>query len=119
MALAEQIQEVAARYPDRRSAMLPALRMAQEKHGWLREEDLRALSDRINVPLYEIQGVSSFYPHFRRSPPPKLHVAACRDLSCHLAGGAAAVAKLKGYCAGKKGVEFHEVSCLGRCDTAS
>jgi NADH:ubiquinone oxidoreductase subunit F (NADH-binding)/NADH:ubiquinone oxidoreductase subunit E len=98
--------------------LIEELYALQEKHGWLREEDLRALSERIRVPLYEIQGVSSFYPHFQRSPPPKLHVTACRDLSCHLADGGMALAKLKGYCAGKKGVEFHEVSCLGRCDTA-
>jgi len=98
--------------------LIEELYALQEKHGWLREEDLHALSDRIHVPLYEIQGVSSFYPHFRRSPPPKLHVAACRDLSCHMADGGSALGKLKGYCAGKKDVEFHEVSCLGRCDSA-
>jgi len=98
--------------------LIEELYALQQTHGWLREEDLRALSERIRVPLYEIQGVSSFYPHFRKTPPPKLHVTACRDLSCHLADGGMALAKLKGYCAGKKGVEFHEVSCLGRCDTA-
>ena len=98
--------------------LIEELYALQEEHGWLREEDLRALSARIRVPLYEIEGVSTFYPHFRRTPPPKLHVAACRDLSCHLADGGGALAKLKGYCVGRKGVEFHETSCLGRCDSA-
>jgi len=98
--------------------LIEELYALQEEHGWLREEDLRALSDRLRVPLYEIQGVSTFYPHFRRSPPPRLHVAACRDLSCHMRDGGAALAKLRDLCAGKEGVEFHEVSCLGRCDAA-
>jgi len=98
--------------------LIEELYALQEEHGWLREEDLRALSERIRVPLYEIEGVSTFYPHFRRTPPPRLQVAACRDLPCHLADGGAALRKLKGLCAGKDGVEFHEVSCLGRCDGA-
>ena len=90
----------------------------QEAHGYLREEDLRALSRRIQVPLYEIEGVSTFYPHFRRAAPPRVHVTACRDLSCYLRDGGRACRDLAELCGGREGVEFHEVSCLGRCDAA-
>ena len=90
----------------------------QTEHGYLREEDLRDLSKRIKVPLYEIEGVSSFYPHFRRTPPPRAHVTACRDLTCRMNGGASACAQLRQLCDGSADVEFHEVSCLGRCDSA-
>jgi len=98
--------------------LIEELYALQEKHGWLPEEELRSLSERIRVPLYEIEGVSTFYPHFRRTPPARVHVAACRDVSCHLRDGGAAVAKLRALCGKAEGVEFHEVSCLGRCDSA-
>ena len=98
--------------------LIQELQALQAEHGYLREEDLRALSERRRVPLYEIEGVSSFYPHFRRTPPPRVAVHACRDLSCELAGGAAAREGLARLCADREGVEYHEVSCLGRCDGA-
>ncbi|MHC4973824.1 MAG: NAD(P)H-dependent oxidoreductase subunit E [Planctomycetota bacterium] len=96
--------------------LIEELYALQEAHGYLREPDLRELSRRLKVPLYELEGVSTFYPHFRRDPPPRLHVTACRDVSCHMRGSAAP--ELGKLCAGSEGVEFHEVSCLGRCDAA-
>ena len=71
----------------------------QETTGYLSEEDLRALAKKLGVPLYELEGVSSFYPHFRRTPPPSYRVGACRDLACHLRDGGVALAKLESVCA--------------------
>jgi NADH:ubiquinone oxidoreductase subunit F (NADH-binding)/NADH:ubiquinone oxidoreductase subunit E len=90
----------------------------QEARGHLSEEDLRALSERTGIPLYELQAVSSFYPHFRRTPPPALRVAACRDLSCHLRDGGRALREIGELCAGRGDVEFEEISCPGQCDRA-
>ena len=98
--------------------LIDELYAIQAQHGYLRDEDLRALSARLNVPLYEIEGVSSFYPHFRRTAPPRAVVSACRDLSCCLSDGGASLSALREECAGRDDVEFHEVSCLGRCDSA-
>ncbi len=63
------------------------LQALQESRGYLAEDDLRALSERTRIPLYELGAVSSFYPHFRRTPPPPVRVGMCRDLSCHLRDG--------------------------------
>ena len=90
----------------------------QETTGYLSEEDLRALSKKLGVPLYELEGISSFYPHFRRTPPPAYRVGACRDLACHLRDGGRALAKLDSLCAGRDDVEFEEISCPGLCDQA-
>ena len=60
-------------------------------------------------PLYEIEGLVTFYPHFRTAPPPASEVAVCRDLSCRLARGRAEL---------PEGATVHEVSCVGRCDRA-
>ena len=98
--------------------LIEELYALQEAHGYLREDDLRALSRRIKVPLYEIEGVSSFYPHFRRTPPPRLHVTVCRDLSCCMRDGGKSIEELRKLCEGRDGVEFHPASCLGRCDMA-
>jgi len=98
--------------------LIEELYALQKQHGFLRDEDLRALSERIRVPLYEIEGVASFYPHFRRTAPPRAIVAACRDLACCMADGGASLAALRDSCARRDEVEFHEVSCLGRCDAA-
>ena len=50
--------------------LIEELYALQEAHGYLREEDLRELGRRLKVPLYELEGISTFYPHFRREPPP-------------------------------------------------
>jgi NADH:ubiquinone oxidoreductase subunit F (NADH-binding) len=94
------------------------LNALQESRGWLSDEDLRALSRRARIPLYELEGISSFYPHFRRTPPRPLRVGACRDLSCHLRDGGRARRQLASLCAGRDDVEFEEISCPGLCDGA-
>jgi NADH:ubiquinone oxidoreductase subunit F (NADH-binding)/NADH:ubiquinone oxidoreductase subunit E len=90
----------------------------QEARGHLSEGDLRALSERTGIPLYELQAVSSFYPHFRRTPPPALRVGACRDLSCHLRDSGRSLREVAALCAGRSDVEFEEISCPGQCDRA-
>jgi formate dehydrogenase/NADH-quinone oxidoreductase subunit F len=89
---------------------------AQAEHGFLGEPVLRDLAKRANVPLHRLQQLVSFYPHFRTTPPPRVELAVCRDLSCALAGGAACAERLKSLHGGD--VEVHEASCIGRCDRA-
>ncbi len=100
------------------AGIIDSLSELQEHEGYLRDEDLRALADRLNVPLYRLEGLVSFYPHFRRTRPPRAEVALCRDVSCRLAGGAGFCARAREALAGAPGVEVREVSCLGRCDAA-
>jgi formate dehydrogenase/NADH-quinone oxidoreductase subunit F len=90
----------------------------QAEHGYLRDEDLRALASRVRAPLHEIQGLCSFYPHFRRTPPAALEVRACRDLACHLRDGGDALRDLEARCGTRSDASFEPVSCLGRCDDA-
>ena len=97
--------------------IIQALNGLLHEHGYLREADMRAVSERLGVPLYRLQGVASFYPHFRRTPPPRVEVAVCRDVTCRLAGGKDFCARARARLAGE-GVEVREVSCLGRCEVA-
>jgi formate dehydrogenase beta subunit len=98
--------------------MIERLSQLMHEKGYLRNEDLKALAERLNVPLYQLEGLVSFYPHFRRTPPPRATVALCRDVACRLAGGAGWCARAREALAGVSGVEVREVSCLGRCDAA-
>src|ERR687883_1534444 len=72
-------------------SLIPALNAIQARLGWLPREELEELSRDTRRPLYEIEGLVSFYPHFRTAPPAGLEVAVCRDLSCRLARGDAPV----------------------------
>jgi NADH:ubiquinone oxidoreductase subunit F (NADH-binding)/NADH:ubiquinone oxidoreductase subunit E len=99
-------------------SLIPALTAIQREHGWLPREELVALSREARRPLYEIEGVISFYPHFRTSPPQKVHLAVCHDLSCWLHGSDERIAELRDKYGDDVEVELHEVSCLGRCDIA-
>jgi NADH:ubiquinone oxidoreductase subunit F (NADH-binding)/NADH:ubiquinone oxidoreductase subunit E len=94
------------------------LRALQEAAGYLRDTDLRALSDRLKIPLYHLEGIASFYPHFRREMPRPLRIGACRDLSCHLRDGGRSSTELKTLCAERDDVEFEEISCPGLCERA-
>jgi formate dehydrogenase/NADH-quinone oxidoreductase subunit F len=88
----------------------------QHKHGHLTEPVLRELARTHNVPLHRLQQIISFYPHFRTTPPPRVELGVCRDMSCWIADGDACIAKLKAL--QTSDVEVHEVSCLGRCEHA-
>ena len=99
-------------------SLIPALHAIQERLGWLPREELEALARDVHRPLYEIQGLISFYPHFRTDPPAKVALHACHDLSCWLQGADRRIAALRERYGDDADVEFAEVSCLGRCDAA-
>jgi len=69
----------AGRFPG--PSLIPPLTEIQRRNGWLPREELVALSREWRRPLYEIDGLISFYPHFRTSPPARKHLAVCHDLS--------------------------------------
>jgi NADH:ubiquinone oxidoreductase subunit F (NADH-binding)/NADH:ubiquinone oxidoreductase subunit E len=99
-------------------SLIPALNAIQERAGWLPREELVALSREVRRPLYEIEGLISFYPHFRTDPPRRVQLRACHDLTCWLRGADEKIAALSGRHAHDAEVEFTQGSCLGRCDIA-
>jgi NADH:ubiquinone oxidoreductase subunit F (NADH-binding)/NADH:ubiquinone oxidoreductase subunit E len=99
-------------------SLIPALNAIQERVGWLPREELVALSRDVHRPLYEIEGLISFYPHFRTDPPRRVQLRVCHDLSCWLRGADERIARLRERYGADTDVEFVEGSCLGRCDIA-
>jgi NADH:ubiquinone oxidoreductase subunit F (NADH-binding)/NADH:ubiquinone oxidoreductase subunit E len=99
-------------------SLIPMLMEIQDRHGWLPREELVALAHAQKRPLYEIEGLVSFYPHFLTEPPKKVTVRVCRDLSCWLKGADDRTAALRDEYYAADDVELVEISCPGRCDVA-
>ena len=82
-----QVQELKELYPEERSAVLPALRLAQEEHGgWLPTEALVQVADALDLTPAQVEAVASFYDMFHLEPVGKHLVEVCTNLSCALVG---------------------------------
>ena len=103
--------------PGTHSPIFDELRAIQRTHGYLPEGELRALAARLDVPLYRLQSVASFYPHFFLRPPARVEVRVCGDMACHRYGGNDLREALTRRFQGQD-VNVAHVSCLGRCDLA-
>ena len=97
--------------------ILRELDRLQRELGYLSDDTLRRMSTERRVPLYRLEGLVSFYPHFRRTPPAETAIDVCRDVACAMHGGDACLQRLREQCADSD-IEVREVSCLGRCDAA-
>jgi len=87
MSLGAEILRIAAEYPESRSAILPALRLAQEEHeGWLPPEALREVADALELAPAQVEAVASFYDMLHLAPVGKHLVEVCTNLSCALLG---------------------------------
>lgn len=123
-ALAE-IQAIAAKYPDRLAATLPALYIAQREFGFVSLAAMKAVARALNVPEGHVFGVATFYTMYQKKPVGRYHLQVCTNLSCALNGAAHLMEKL---CA-QVGVEpggppsadgmfsVEEVECLAGCGT--
>ena len=122
----DEVQELMGRYPDARSATLPALRLAQERHGYLSPEALREAADALGVTPAFCQSVATFYDMFHLAPVGRHMVEVCTNLACALAGAkdvVDAMAEELGIAPGETTddgeITFRTVECLGGCGYAT
>ncbi len=119
-----EIEREAAKYPpqQRQSALLAALRIAQDEHGWLSGALLELVTDIIGVPAVRAYEVATFYSMYDTKPVGKHKICVCTNISCMLRGCDEIVDHLRK----KLGVEFgestadgkftlKEVECLAAC----
>jgi formate dehydrogenase beta subunit len=98
--------------------VVEGLRAIQHKYGYIPEKELYDLAARLNMPVYAVHGVATFYPHFRLTPPPKATIHVCTDLCCHMRNSEELLEEAKAYAAGNPQIEVKNCSCLGQCDGA-
>jgi NADH-quinone oxidoreductase E subunit len=84
--LYDEIQRVAKQYPVRRSAVMPALRLAQEKYGWLPPDAFREVADALDLTPAYCQAIASFYDMFHLEPVGRHMIEVCTNVSCALLG---------------------------------
>jgi NADH-quinone oxidoreductase E subunit len=84
--LQKRIQKVATAYPVRRSAIMPALHLAQDEHGWLSPEALREVAESLDLTPAYCQAVASFYDMYHLEPVGRHRIEVCTNVSCALLG---------------------------------
>ena len=120
-----RLKEVVKKYPVARSAVMPALYIAQEELGWITDEAIAWVADRVGIPPSHVREVASFYTMYYKKPVGKYHLQICRTLSCMLCGSRSLTEHIKKRLQIKSGEisadglwSFEEVECLGSCGTA-
>jgi NADH-quinone oxidoreductase subunit E len=124
---AEEVRALAAQFPDPRSATLPALRLAQQRHGgWLPPDAFREVADALALTPAYCHAVASFYDMYHLAPVGKHLVEVCTNLSCALVGAQRVVDAFEqelGIRAGETTddgeITFRTVECLGGCGYAT
>src|SRR5215467_6226666 len=83
------MDEAIRRYPcdHRRSAAMPLLHLWQEHFGFISDEAVPWIAEKLTLQPISILEVVTFYPMFRQKPAGKTHIRVCRTLSCAMAGG--------------------------------
>ena len=122
----EEIRELPAKYPQPRSAVMPALDLAQEEVGYLTPEAMSEVATALKLDPGYVEGVATFYTLFHLQPIGKHRFYVCTNLSCTLRGATDIVEHVKGaigvHEAGelsKDGLfSYEEVECLGACEYA-
>ncbi len=82
----DEIQRIAARYPVRRSAIMPALHLAQRKYGWLPPEAFEEVADALELTPAYCEAVASFYDMYHLEPVGRHMIEVCTNISCGLVG---------------------------------
>ena len=89
--LFDAVTEMRALYPDRKSAVMPALHLAQQREGWLPPDALREIADALDLTPAYVQAVASFYDMYHLEPTGRHEIAVCTNVSCALVGAQAVV----------------------------
>jgi NADH-quinone oxidoreductase E subunit len=125
--LYDEVQEVRARYPEgSRSAVLPALRLAQERDGWLSRETLEEVADALEVTPAFCYSIATFYDMLHLEPVGRHTIDVCTNLPCALCGAQRVVEAFESELGIRAGettpdgeVTLRAVECLGGCGYAT
>ena len=116
--LKERIETLMARYPDRRSASIPALWAVQRRYGWCTPEGIRQIAAVMRVTPAYLESVASFYDLLHTEPVGSHKVAVCTNISCWMRGGDELLDAFRAAAEGAEDLFVTGFECLGACDIA-
>lgn len=122
----QELNEILKKYPDKRSAILPALYLAQREKNWLDDDDIAAVAETLEVSVTHVHSIIGFYTLFRKRPTGKYIIQVCTDLPCALRGAEDFYRRLcERMGLGPEGgttedglFTVEEVVCIAACDKA-
>jgi NADH-quinone oxidoreductase subunit E len=120
-----RFQHLVSIYPQKRSALIPMLLMAQKEQGYVTSQAMEYIASYLGLSASDVESTLSFYTLLRRKPAGKYHILICTNLSCMLQGSDDIEACVKR----KLGVDLGQITpdglfsaiefeCLGSCTTA-
>src|SRR5882672_8215360 len=121
----DRIEKIFAKYPDRRSAVMPLLYVAQEEYGWVTPEAVDEIAQLCEIDRTQVNSIAGFYTMYRESPKGKYWLQVCTDLACALRGAEQFHKDLKAELGVEEGgttddglFTVEHVMCLAACDKA-
>ena len=92
-----ELAEIAARYPEKRSGLLPMLHLVQSVEGRITPEGIEACADILDISTADVSGVATFYTMYKRRPVGDYHVGVCTNTLCAVMGGDQIFDRLKDH----------------------
>jgi NADH-quinone oxidoreductase E subunit len=124
-AACQKIQALINRYPEKRSALIPSLHLAQKEAGYISHEAICEIARIFDLSPNEVHEVVSFYTMFHKKPVGKYVIQVCTNISCLICSAEEIVAHLTkrlgielGETSADKKYTLLEVECLGSCGTS-
>jgi NADH-quinone oxidoreductase subunit E len=122
---AKRIEAAFAKYPDKRSAVMPLLYIAQEEYGWVSPEGIQEVAEYCDMDPTQVKSIAGFYTMYSEQPKGKYWLQVCNDLPCALRGADEFHKQLKEYLNVEEGgttadgmFTVEHVMCLAACDKA-
>jgi NADH-quinone oxidoreductase subunit E len=120
--LATRFDALVAKYPVKRSALIPMLLYAQDEVGYLSDAVIEEVADRLSITTLEVRNVATYYSMLRFKPAGKFNVQVCTNISCMLRGGYELLERFQHELGvAHKGItpdgvfSLEEVECIGAC----
>ncbi|MHB9129828.1 MAG: NADH-quinone oxidoreductase subunit NuoE [Armatimonadota bacterium] len=119
------IEEEASRYPHKRAVVPEALKIVQQRHGWVSDDQVREIADFLNMTPDEVDDVATFYNLIYRQPVGRHIIHICDSVSCWIMG----YDHIREYLTQRLGIRLGQttedgrftmlpIACLGDCDHA-
>ena len=122
---ADRIQTTFAKYPDKRSAVMTMLYIAQEEYGWVTPESIVEVAEICELDPTQVKSIAGFYTMYSEKPKGKYWLQVCTDLACALRGAEQFHSQLKAELGVEEGgttddglFTVEHVMCLAACDKA-